>query len=74
MATACARPQNFDNFEYDDDDDDNAGNFNADVVRKLAEQDLYDVSKINNDPEVNTKLKTLLSVLICLTLLIFLLS
>ena len=47
VATACARPQNFDNFQLiDDDDADNAGNFNAEVVQRLAEQDLYDVSII----------------------------
>ena len=47
VATAYARPQNFDNFQLiDDDDADNAGNFNAEVVQRLAEQDLYDVSII----------------------------
>lgn len=45
VATAYARPQNFDNFELiDDDDADNAGNFNAEVVQRLAEQDLYDLN------------------------------
>merc|ERR1712001_731119 len=45
VATAYARPQNFDNFDYiDDDDADNAGNFNAEVVQRLAEQDLYDLN------------------------------
>merc|ERR1711894_589966 len=45
VATACARPQNFDNFQLiDDDDADNAGNFNAEVVQRLAEQDLYDLN------------------------------
>merc|ERR1711997_849209 len=45
VATAYARPQNFDNFELiDDDDADNAGNFNADTVQRLAEQDLYDLN------------------------------
>merc|ERR1711936_1459078 len=45
VATAYARPQNFDNFQLiDDDDADNAGNFNAEVVQRLAEQDLYDLN------------------------------
>merc|ERR1712001_273856 len=45
VATAYARPQNFDNFELiDDDDADNAGNFNAEVVQRLADQDLYDLN------------------------------
>merc|ERR1712076_76437 len=45
VATAYARPQNFDNFQLiDDDDADSAGNFNAEVVQRLAEQDLYDLN------------------------------
>ena len=42
VASAYARPQDFD--YVGDDDVDNAGNFNADVIARLAEQDLYDVS------------------------------
>jgi len=40
VASAYARPQDF---EYDDDLDD-TGNFNADVIQRLAAQDLYDVN------------------------------
>jgi len=42
VASAYARPQDFD--YVGDDDVDNAGNFNADVIARLAEQDLYDVN------------------------------
>ena len=42
VASAYARPQNFD--YVDDSDVDNAGNLNADVIARLADQDLYDVS------------------------------
>jgi len=37
LATACARPQDFD-VEYDD------GNFDAEVIQKLADRDLYDLN------------------------------
>jgi len=40
VASAYARPQDF---EYDDDLDE-TGNFNADVIQRLAAQDLYDVN------------------------------
>ena len=40
LATACARPQDF---EYDEDSD---GNFDAEVIQELAARDLYDVSSI----------------------------
>lgn len=47
LATACARPQKFDNFDYQDDDDlDEDGNFDAEVIQELAARDLYDVSSI----------------------------
>ena len=48
LATACARPQKFDNFEYQDIDDDldDDGNFDAEVIEQLAARDLYDVSSI----------------------------
>merc|ERR1712038_946578 len=39
LATACARPQSFD--EYDTDSD---GNFDAEVIQELAARDLYDLS------------------------------
>jgi len=42
VASSYARPQNFD--YVDDSDVDNAGNLNADVIARLADQDLYDVS------------------------------
>merc|ERR1711981_1320334 len=38
LATACARPQDF---EYDTDSD---GNFDAEVIQELAARDLYDLS------------------------------
>jgi len=38
LATACARPQDF---EYDEDSD---GNFDAEVIQELAARDLYDLS------------------------------
>jgi len=42
VASAYARPQNFD--YVDDSDVDNAGNLNADVIARLADQDLYDLN------------------------------
>ena len=42
LATACARPQDF---EYDTDLD---GNFDAEVIQELAARDLYDVSSIHD--------------------------
>lgn len=45
LATACARPQKFDNFDYQDDDDlDEDGNFDAEVIQELAARDLYDLN------------------------------
>lgn len=38
LATACARPQDF---EYDEDAD---GNFDAEVIQELAARDLYDLN------------------------------
>jgi len=40
LATACARPQNFDNFQDLGDD----GNFDAEVIQELASRDLYDLN------------------------------
>lgn len=43
LATACARPQQFDNFERDESLDED-GNFDAEVIQELAARDLYDLN------------------------------
>ena len=47
LASASARPQQFANFDQLEIDDD--GNFSEEVIRGLADADLYDVSTILSD-------------------------